>query len=204
MRKRGFTALTIAATAACATATVTVTAGSVAVASAQTGPAFGYHKVRAAIPKQAGHFRVTSPDLARGTFPAASYADTFGCTGGNVPPRLSWSGAPTGTRSFAVTMFDRDAPTGSGFWHWSVRDLPATAASVPANAAAGVNDAGTAGYQGPCPPAGDRPHHYEITVLALDVADAGVPATAGPAMASFAMGSHVIASAQITATAVVS
>ncbi|QKG23037.1 YbhB/YbcL family Raf kinase inhibitor-like protein [Actinomadura verrucosospora] len=204
MRKRAFTALAITATAVTAVTAASATVGAVAVASAQTGPSFGYHKVRAGVPEQAGHFRVTSPDLARGTFPAASYANAFGCTGGNVPPRLSWSGAPAGTRSFAVTMFDRDAPTGSGFWHWSVRDLPATAASVPANAAAGVNDAGTTGYVGPCPPAGDRPHHYEITVLALDVADAGVPAGAGPAMASFAMGSHVIATARITATAAVS
>ncbi|HEU5024294.1 MAG TPA: YbhB/YbcL family Raf kinase inhibitor-like protein [Spirillospora sp.] len=190
MRRRAITALTVA-----------VTAASVTAASAQTAPAFGYHKVRTSVPKQAGHFRVISPDLARGTFPAASYADAFGCTGGNVPPRLSWSGAPAGTRSFAVTMFDGDAPTGSGFWHWSVRDLPATATSVPVGAAAGVNDAGTTGYLGPCPPAGDRPHHYEITVLALDVPDAGVPANATPALASFAMGPHVIAYARLTATA---
>jgi Raf kinase inhibitor-like YbhB/YbcL family protein len=190
MRKRAIAALTAA-----------VTAASVTTASAQTVPAFGYHKVRTAVPKEAAHFRVTSPDLVHGTFPAASYANAFGCTGGNVPPRLSWSGAPAGTRSFAVTMFDPDAPTGSGFWHWSVRDLPATATSVPAGAAAGANDAGTTGYLGPCPPAGDRPHHYEITVLALDVPDAGVPATASPALASFALGSHVIAYARLTATA---
>ncbi|MFB4300089.1 YbhB/YbcL family Raf kinase inhibitor-like protein [Actinomadura sp. NTSP31] len=190
MRKRTVTALTIA-----------ITAASVAAASAQAGPDFGYHKVRSGVPKHTAHFRVTSPDLAHGTFPAASYSDSFGCTGGNVPPRLHWSGAPAATKSFAVTMFDRDAPTGSGFWHWSVRNLPATAAAVPADAAAGVNDAGTASYLGPCPPAGDGPHQYEITVLALDVPDAGVPATAGPAMASFAMGSHVIATARITATA---
>ncbi|GAA0259458.1 hypothetical protein GCM10009527_064260 [Actinomadura nitritigenes] len=195
MRKRTVTAVTGTAL------TVAVTAASVTAASARTVPAFGYHQVRDGIPKQAGRFRVTSPDLAQGRFPAASYADAFGCTGGNVPPRLSWSGAPAGTRSFAVTMLDRDAPTGSGFWHWSVRDLPATAASVPADAAAGVNDAGTASYLGPCPSVGDRPHRYEITVLALDVPDAGVPAAASPALASFTMGSHVIAAARITATA---
>ncbi|GAA2160155.1 YbhB/YbcL family Raf kinase inhibitor-like protein [Actinomadura napierensis] len=190
MRKRTVTALTIA-----------VTTASVAAASAQTGPDFGYHKVRAGVPKHTAHFSVTSPDLAHGRFPAASYSDSFGCTGGNVPPRLHWSGAPAATKSFAVTMFDRDAPTGSGFWHWSVRNLPATAAAVPSDAATGVNDAGTASYLGPCPPAGDGPHQYTITVLALDVPDAGVPATASPAMASFAMGSHVIATARITATA---
>ncbi|MDL4813625.1 YbhB/YbcL family Raf kinase inhibitor-like protein [Actinomadura opuntiae] len=190
MRKRAVIALSIA-----------VTAASVSTAAAQTGPEFGYHKVRAGVPEHVARFSVTSPDLARGRFPAASYSDSFGCTGGNVPPRLTWSGAPAATRSFAVTMFDRDAPTGSGFWHWSVRNLPATARSVPADAAAGVNDAGTASYLGPCPPAGDGPHRYEITVLALDVPDAGVPAAASPAMASFAMGSHVIAAARITATA---
>lgn len=195
MRNRTATALTAAGlTAAALTASVTA-------ASAQAGPFFGYHEVRAGVPKEAARFRVTSPDLARGTFPASAYADAFGCAGGNVAPRLTWSGAPAGTRSLAVTMFDRDAPSGSGFWHWSVRNLPATATSVPSGAAAGINDAGTASYLGPCPPEGDRPHRYEITVLALDVADAGVPATAGPAMASFAMSSHVIGYARITATA---
>jgi Raf kinase inhibitor-like YbhB/YbcL family protein len=193
MRKRTVIALTAAAVAIPATAA--------SAASAQAGPSFGYHRVREGVPRHVPHIRVTSPDMAHGRFPAASYANAFGCTGGNVAPRLRWSGAPAATRSFAVTMFDPDAPTGSGFWHWSVRNLPASSRSVPAGAAAGVNDAGTTSYMGPCPPAGDGPHHYEITVLALDVPDAGVPAAASPAMASFAMGPHVIATARITATA---
>ena len=105
----------------------------------------------------------------------------FGCNGGNVSPELTWSGAPAGTKSFAVTMYDRDAPTGSGFWHWVVFNIPATVHELPKNAGdAKANlmppgavqsrtDFGVPGYNGPCPPAGDKPHRYHITVFAVDV-----------------------------------
>ncbi|MFI7638895.1 YbhB/YbcL family Raf kinase inhibitor-like protein [Nonomuraea sp. NPDC049400] len=157
--------------------------------------------MRAGIPAHAARFHVESPDLAAGRFPAGAYSSGFGCTGQNTAPTLTWSGAPAGTKSFAVTMFDRDAPTGSGFWHWTVRDIPASATSIPKDVTTGTNDTGAAGYLGPCPPAGDRPHRYELTVLALDVADAGVPQNATPALASFALSAHVIGYARITATA---
>ncbi|SEK33975.1 YbhB/YbcL family Raf kinase inhibitor-like protein [Nonomuraea pusilla] len=192
--KRKFTALAVAA--------VTVAAAAGTASAATTGaPGFGYHKVRAGVPVHAARFHVQSPDLAAGTFPAGAYADGFGCTGQNAAPALTWSGAPAGTKSFAVTMFDRDAPTGSGFWHWTVRDIPASATSIPEDVTNGANDTGATGYLGPCPPAGDRPHRYELTVLALDVADAGVPRNATPALASFALSAHVIGYARITATA---
>lgn len=207
--QRTFTALAVAAATVAATVATTVATTAAAApaaapaASAATtrAPGFGYHKVRAGVPAHAARFRVESPDLAAGRFPARAYSNGFGCTGKNIAPRLRWSGAPAGTKSFAVTMFDRDAPTGSGFWHWAVRGIPASATSIPKNVTAGANDTGEAGYLGPCPPVGDRPHRYEVTVLALDVADAGVPRNATPALASFALSSHVIGYARITATA---
>jgi len=104
----------------------------------------------------------------------------FGCGGGNKSPQLSWSGVPAGTKSFAVHCFDPDAPTGSGFWHWVVFNIPASTASIPLNAGdlkkklmpkgavQSRTDFGTDGYGGPCPPEGDKPHHYIFTVYAVD------------------------------------
>ncbi|GAA4609130.1 Raf kinase inhibitor-like YbhB/YbcL family protein [Actinoplanes octamycinicus] len=165
---------------------------------------FGYHQVRDGIPQSAGHFRVSSPDV-RTRFPADDLANGFGCTGSNEQPRLTWSGAPAGTRSLAVTMYDPDAPTGSGFWHWLAWDLPATSRSldraVPAGAVAGTNDAGQLGYVGPCPPVGDVAHHYEITVYALDVPTLGLPAATPPAATMFTMREHILAYGRMTVTA---
>jgi Raf kinase inhibitor-like YbhB/YbcL family protein len=120
---------------------------------------------------------VTSPDIK----PGAKIADEqvfngWDCTGKNVSPALSWSGAPKDTKSFAVSMYDPDAPTGSGFWHWWVANIPATVTSLPKGAGGGTglpdgavqshNDFSLAGYGGPCPPKG-KPHRYVITVFAL-------------------------------------
>ncbi len=181
-----------------ATAAIALTGATAAVAQSTT---FVYHKVRQGIPAGTKTFRVTSPDLADGKpFPAAGYSSGFGCTGANQPPRLHWSGAPAGTKSYAVTMFDPDAPTGSGFWHWVNWDVQG--ADMPASGAVqGADDAGETGYLGPCPPAGDRTHRYQVTVLALDTASLGLPAGTPPAYASFAMSGHVLAYARITATA---
>ncbi len=124
---------------------------------------------------------LTSPDIA----PGAKIADeqvfnSFGCTGGNISPALSWSGAPTGTKSFALSVYDPDAPTGSGFWHWVVFNIPPDVTSLPKNAgnlkAGGApkgavqsrTDFGVPGYGGPCPPQGRPPHHYHFTVFAVD------------------------------------
>ena len=103
----------------------------------------------------------------------------FGCTGQNVSPELHWSGAPEGTKSFAVTIYDPDAPTGSGWWHWTVINIPAAVSSIsdgashpghsglPAGAIEGRTDFGAPGYGGPCPPEGDKPHRYIVTLHAL-------------------------------------
>ena len=125
---------------------------------------------------------LTSSDIKEGgTIGNEQVFKGFGCTGGNVSPALSWSGAPSGTKSFAVTIYDPDAPTGSGWWHWVVFNLPANTTSLPKGAGdvkkklmpkgavQSRTDFGSDGYGGPCPPPGDKPHHYQITVFAVDV-----------------------------------
>ncbi|WP_079062634.1 YbhB/YbcL family Raf kinase inhibitor-like protein [Peterkaempfera griseoplana] len=203
-----------AGTALLATAAVATTVGTSAASalgrSPASGPAqdggYGYTRVRAGVPDSAARFTVTSPDVRDGgTFPAGAWADAFGCTGANRQVRLSWSGAPRDTRSYAVTMFDPDAPTGSGFWHWLVWDIPATTPSLgdtlPDGAVAGTDDAGRTGYLGPCPPAGDVPHRYEITVYALDVPSLQLAASTPAAVTAFTMSGHVVGRARLTATA---
>jgi len=134
----------------------------------------------------------------------------FGCSGKNVSPPLSWSGAPAGTKSFALTVFDPDAPTGSGWWHWLVYDIPASvnelplgagnaAGQLPAGALQGHTDFGTVGYGGPCPPAGDKPHHYIFTLYALKTAKLDVPANASAAMLGFSINANKLAAASFTA-----
>ncbi|MFD8820716.1 YbhB/YbcL family Raf kinase inhibitor-like protein [Streptomyces sp. NPDC059627] len=168
---------------------------------------YGYTKVRTNVPDSAARFQVTSPDIRNGgTIPADSYAGAaFGCSGDNKQIRLSWHGAPKDTRSYAVTMFDPDAPTGSGLWHWLTWDIPATdtalGAALPTGAVAGTNGAGQTGYLGPCPPVGDITHHYRITVYALDTPSLQLPAATPATITTFTMSSHVIGTATITATA---
>ena len=142
-------------------------------------------------------FTLTSPDISTGgRIAEAQVFNGFGCKGGNVSPSLTWSRAPEGTKSFALLMHDPDAPTGSGWWHWVVYDIPASATGLPAGAGdahgsklpagamQGKTDFGTAGYGGPCPPPG-APHHYYLRLYALKVAKLDVPADATPALIGF-------------------
>jgi Raf kinase inhibitor-like YbhB/YbcL family protein len=134
----------------------------------------------------------------------------FGCSGGNVSPSLRWKGAPAGTKSFAITVYDPDAPTGSGWWHWVVYNLPSGTASLPAGAgdkagsklpagsAQGRTDFGAPGWGGPCPPQGDKPHRYIFTVHALKVEKLDVPADATAALVGFMINANRLGKASFT------
>ena len=138
-------------------------------------------------------------------------ANVFGCSGQNKSPALKWSGAPKDAKSFAVTMYDPDAPTGSGWWHWSVINIPATTTELPANAGAvgGANlpkgasnvriDYGVAGWGGTCPPQGDKPHRYVFTVFALKTDKLDIPADATAALAGFMVNANSLGKASFTA-----
>lgn len=160
-------------------------------------------------------FTVSSTSVEDGKpFAAAQLSGLFGIPGGqDLSPQLSWSGAPAGTRSYAVTVYDPDAPTGSGFWHWAVTGIPAGTTSLPEGAGdeagSGLpsgaiqlsNDGGSARFLGAAPPAGHGTHRYFITVHALDTEDLGVGATATPAFLGFNIASHILGRATLIATA---
>lgn len=160
-------------------------------------------------PVQAADFTLTSKDVAEGRPLATRHVfKGFGCEGENLSPQLSWSGAPSGTRSFVVTAYDPDAPTGSGWWHWTVFNLPAKTTSLargarpgaglPKSAAQARNDYGQVGFGGACPPPGEV-HRYIFTVFALDVAQLDVPTGASNALIGFMTRAHALAEADITA-----
>ncbi len=133
----------------------------------------------------------------------------FGCTGDNVSPQLSWANAPEGTKSFAITMHDPDAPTGSGWWHWVVFDIPGEVKNVAANAGnlekglmpktaiQSVTNYGVPGYGGPCPPENHGIHQYVITVHALKVDKLGLDANTNPATVGYYIWNNTIAKASI-------
>jgi len=163
-------------------------------------------------PALAADFTLTSPEVANGSqLPAQQVFNGFGCTGGNVSPTLTWSGAPADTKSFAVTVYDPDAPTGSGWWHWVVYDIPADVGQLPAGAGAadgkqlpvgakqGRTDFGAPGYGGACPPAGDPAHRYVFTVHALKVQKLDLPADPSAALVGFMLHATEIARTSLTA-----
>lgn len=160
---------------------------------------------------QAGDFRLDSPEISpKQPLPQRFEFNGFGCTGENRSPELHWRGAPAGTKSYALTVYDPDAPTGSGWWHWVVVDLPATTTSLPANAGAADGhalpapamqirtDFGTSGFGGACPPQGDKPHRYIFTVHALKVDALGLPPDATAALAGFMIHANSLGKAQLT------
>jgi len=157
----------------------------------------------------AAHFKVVAPDLqSKGRITAAHVFNGMGCNGQNISPALNWSGAPAGTKSFAVTAYDPDAPTGSGWWHWVMYNIPADATGLAAGVGNGRNaprgsqegrtDFGTKGYGGPCPPAGDKPHHYHFKVFALKVDKLDVPGDASAAMVGYNLNANKLATATVT------
>ena len=155
-------------------------------------------------------FAVTSNDISDGDMlPIPQVSGIFGAGGEDVSPHLSWSGFPAATRSFVVTCFDPDAPTGSGFWHWNVLDIPASVTELPSNAGsqdganlpsgttAIRNDAGLPGYIGAAPPAGHGPHRYVFAVHAMSDEKVGVDNSVSNAVAGFNMFGRVLARAVI-------
>ena len=148
----------------------------------------------------AAGFTLTSPTIKPGaTLADAQVFNGFGCSGKNVSPELKWSGAPAGTKSFAVTVYDPDAPTGSGWWHWVVYNLPADGKGLPAGAVQGRTDFGANAFGGACPPQGDKPHRYVFTVYALKTDKLDVPADASAALIGFMIHANKLGSATFTA-----
>jgi len=160
-------------------------------------------------PVLADGFKVEVPAFADGVLKPAQFAAAMGCTGGNVSPDIRWSGAPEGTASFVVTLYDKDAPTGSGFWHWVVVDIPHDAtslaegagnggATLPSGARMTNTDMSVPGFLGACPPPGET-HDYVITVKALKVARLDLPENASPALVGFVSNMNKLAEASVVA-----
>ena len=171
-------------------------------------------------------FTLSSSDLASGTFANKFVLNGFGCKGDNVSPALQWSNVPPGTKSLALQVYDPDAPTGSGFWHWAVYNIPASvsglaqgagngATALPPGAFGGNTDfmdtgatGGNGNYGGPCPPTGDKPHRYIFTLFALAVPQlevaGGVPKTGTAGLFGFVLnkgvGPALLSKASFTAT----
>ena len=154
--------------------------------------------------------RLSSSEIVHGEqVPSTVVLNGSGCSGADRSPQLAWSGEPETTKSFAVTMFDSDAPTGSGWWHWTVVNIPkdvhtlATDAGnedgskLPAGAVQGRTDFGRPGYGGPCPPAGDPTHHYHFKVWALKVERLPIDGEASGAMVGYMLKSNSAATAEL-------
>jgi Raf kinase inhibitor-like YbhB/YbcL family protein len=201
----------IAISAAVAVSTFSMSA----VADDDRGEHRGEHRV----------FTLYSPDLASGSFSDKFVLSGFGCSGSNVSPELRWSNVPPGTQSLALQVYDPDAPTGSGFWHWAVYNIPPNVkglaqgagnspTTLPPGAYGGNTDfmdTGVTGvngnYGGPCPPVGDKPHHYTFTLFALGVPSAqaagGIPPSGTAALYGFVinkgLGAALLGKASFTA-----
>ena len=154
-------------------------------------------------------FTLSSTDMQDGgVLGQAQFANGFGCSGGNVSPALRWQNAPTDTKSFVLTVYDPDAPTGSGWWHWVVANLPASATNLPSGAGSDAaklpagampinNDASMPAFLGACPPEGEK-HRYIFTVHALKVEKLELPANATPALVGFMTHMTEIGAASMT------
>jgi len=157
----------------------------------------------------AAPFKLTSKDFKEGGAIADKHVmNSFGCTGGNVSPELSWTGAPAGTKSFALMVHDPDAPTGSGFWHWVIYNIPpdttslaqgagaADGKALPKGAVQSNTDVSAPGYIGPCPPSGT--HHYNFMLFALKVDKLDLPANATAALVGFNVRANSLGMAKLS------
>ncbi len=157
-------------------------------------------------------FELTSDDVAEGEeLRPPQLSGMFGAGGEDISPQLAWSGFPETTRSFAVTCYDPEAPTASGFWHWAVADIPANVtelargagdepgSGLPPGAFQLRNDAGVRQYVGAAPPPGHGRHHYYLVVHAVDVESLGIDKDASPAFLGFNLFSHTLGRAMIVA-----
>ncbi|ATB70464.1 Putative lipoprotein LppC [Sulfurospirillum diekertiae] len=155
----------------------------------------------------AGGFTLYSHDLA-GQLSKTEEFSGFGCDGANISPELHWSDAPSGTKSFAITVYDPDAPTGSGWWHWVVFNIPSSINALPTDfgnvsksatiaAIQSITDYGKTGFGGACPPKGDKAHRYIFTVYALGVDKLGLDEKASPALVGFMLNANTLAKATL-------
>lgn len=160
-------------------------------------------------PAKAEDFTVKSNDIKQDqTLSIEQVFKGFGCEGKNLSPQLEWSGAPKETKSFAITCYDPDAPTGSGWWHWSVFNIPANVMTLEKNASVtklpngavqGRTDFGTSEFGGACPPVGDKAHRYIFTVFALNTDKIDLDKNASGALVGYYLNQHAIAKTSITA-----
>lgn len=148
----------------------------------------------------AQNFTLASSNL-KGQLTKTQEFNGFGCTGDNISPQFTWSHPPKGTKSFAITVYDPDAPTGSGWWHWLVVNIPANASSLPAGvtskempkgAIETMNDYGVTSFGGACPPEGDKHHQYIFTIHALDVEKLDVSSKSDSALVGYMINAHTI------------
>ncbi|MCT7567525.1 YbhB/YbcL family Raf kinase inhibitor-like protein [Aliarcobacter butzleri] len=152
----------------------------------------------------ADNFTLISSDL-KGQLTKKQEFNGFGCSGENISPQLSWENAPKGTKSFAITVYDPDAPTGSGWWHWVVFDIPSNKTTLASGfgnsnskeAIQSITDYGKTGFGGACPPVGDKAHRYIFTVHALDIETLGLDKNTNAATVGYYINSHTIAKASI-------
>jgi hypothetical protein len=152
----------------------------------------------------AQNFTLSSSDL-QGQLTSKQVFNGFGCTGENISPELSWKDAPKGTKSFAVTVYDPDAPTGSGWWHWVTFDISKDKFTLPTgfgnseskDVIQSITDYGKSGFGGACPPVGDKAHRYVFTVYALDIETLGLDKNASPALVGFYLNAHSLAKASL-------
>ena len=166
----------------------------------------------ASLSATAGSLTLSSQDIKQGQFMnKAQEFNGFGCSGKDLSPHLSWSNAPEGTKSFAITVYDPDAPTGSGWWHWQIVNIPVNVNELKTNAGSVkkdlapkgslqvANDYGQRGFGGACPPEGHGVHHYRFTVHALSVEGLELPENASGALAGYMINSNTIESSTIEA-----